>query len=316
MKCPNCQTNCPDDTSFCPKCDAVLDRSLLEMSLNAPGDEGDFAPPPRALATADRPQRRRPAAGRTEPVARPRHHRPPEGSRSGPSERPRKRRPAPITSSEGEVIAETTQQRQPANGSGGYVSKYAQYWEDDEPAPAHKAESPVMATEGGRSFRYGEGIQVSEYDTGDLNALPNDPLAMVKGVWKAFLALPLFQRAYAAASALLFFCSMVPWCTFIGESGYPESDYVPANFLGLLLPATALFALVLQKSNLLPQIPRRHLPLVPLAAGALGALSIILTAIYLLASSVYSPSWFGLVTAFISSCLMFAGCGLSLMKRE
>lgn len=196
------------------------------------------------------------------------------------------------------------------------MSKYAQYWEDDESAPAKKAEAPVMASEGGRNFRYGEGIQATEYDTGDLNALPNDPLSMVKNAWVAFLALPRFQRIYVAASALLFFCSMMPWCSFIGESGYPESDYVTTNFLGMLLSVLSIFALVLQKSNVLAQIPRKPLPLVPLVAGALSALSIILTTIYLLASSVYAPAMFGLATAFIFSCLMFAGCGLSLMKKE
>lgn len=311
MNCPNCQTTCPDGASFCPKCDAVLDKSLLEMSANAPGDAAEFTPSPKANHGTARPHRKRPPADKGEHGARPHRRRPPDGE-----ERPRRRRPAPVSAPDGEMSAETSQQPQPANAAGGYVSKYAQYWEDDEPAPAKKAEAPVMASEGGRSFRYGEAIQATEYDTGDLNALPNDPLSMVQGAWTAFVALPFFQRIYAAASAFLFFCSMIPWCTFIGESGYPESDYVGSNFLGMLLSVISIFSLVLQKSNLLPRIPRKPLPLVPLAAGALGALSIILTTIYLLASSVYSPAMAGLVPSFISSCLIFAGCGLSLMKKE
>ena len=303
MKCPNCQTSCPDDTSFCPQCDAVLDKSLLEMSLNAPGDDGDFAPQPKAQGSA-RPHRKRPAGSRGE-------HGPRKRSADG-EERPRKRRAAPISAPE-ESSVETSQK--PASGSGGYAGKYAQYWVDDDP-PLKKAEAPVMSTEGGKSRRYGEGIQVTEYDTGDLSALPNDPLAMVKDSWTGFLALPLFQRVSVAASVGLFFFSMMPWSTYIGESGYEDSAYVATNFLGLFLSLVAIASLVIRRSGSMPQIPRKPLLLAPLAAGVVGALAIVLTAVYLLANDVYSPFMSGLALSFISACVMFVAGGLSLMKKE
>lgn len=229
------------------------------------------------------------------------------------AERPRKRRPAPIDT---EDTSERVTSGQPTGGAEGYVSKYAQYWEDDDPPPPKKPDAPVMASEGGREFRYGQGVQVTEYDTGDLSALPNDPLALAKNVWKSFLALPLFQRIYAGGSVALFFFSMIPWCTFIGVSGYPESDYVSANFLAMLLAVACVFALVLQKTEILPKFPRKNLPLIPLATGALSALVILLTTIYLIASSIYRPAMFGLGAAFLASCVIFVGSGASLMKKE
>ena len=286
MRCPNCRTESPDGTSFCPKCDAVLDESLLEMSREAPGDDGDVTPAPGALALADAPRRKRPSGGsRPEHAARPRH-RPRPGDES--EARPRKRRPAPVGG--GDEDAAPAQAAAPPDGSGKYVGKYDQYWVDDEP-PLKKAEMPVIQTADGKAVRYGEGVQVTEYDTGNLNDLPLDPLAMVRNVWKTFLELSLFQRVYAGASVGLFCFGMIPWCTFMGPSGYPESDYVSANFLAMLLAAFPIFALVLLKSDLLPQLPRKFLPLIPVGAAAAGALLLIATMIYLPASAlVFSSS--------------------------
>ncbi|MDR0967168.1 MAG: hypothetical protein LBM75_11855 [Myxococcales bacterium] len=328
MKCPNCRALCPDDTSFCPKCDAVLDESLLELSRSAPGDD-DVTPAPdedeapqRARLPAHRPQaqRRRSPEGRAEQSARPRHRPPPADEAA---ERPRKRRPAPIAIAEAEEEAAAAP-RPSANPTantnaeegGRYVGKYSQYWDDDEPPPRKKPEAPVMATEGGRQYRYGQGIQESTEDTGNLNELPNDPLSLVKDSWKAFLALPFFQRVTASSSVGLFFFSMIPWSYFTNRAGTQDSEYTTANFLGMFLAALCIFGLVLQKSDTLPKIPRKHLPLVPLAVGLLGALAIVLVTIYLMASRTYSPAMTGLVMSFLSALIIFLSGGMSFLKKE
>lgn len=67
MRCPSCKANIPDDSSVCPKCEAVVDPELLAMAAGEPSDAPK--PPPSRPKTGVQP----PAKPRTgvQPSAKP-----------------------------------------------------------------------------------------------------------------------------------------------------------------------------------------------------------------------------------------------------
>lgn len=312
MKCPYCQTVCPDGTSFCPKCDAVLDEDLIAMGQNAPDDDApdDAIIPTNSLATTGRPHKKRPAGSHP-------HHR----DRGEEGARPKKRRRPPV-----DADAEDSEPSPPpaakqssssaGDGHGKYVSKYAQYWEDEP--PAKKAEAPIMKTADGREYRYGESAPVAEFDSGNLNGLPNDPLEMMRELWRQFMKLPLFQRVSAGAAVALLLCCIVPWYSYQDpDSGLDVGGYGLPNLLVFVLGCLAIGAITLLTSkDILPQIPRAKLSLVPVGAGLGAVVLVVLDAIYLIASNDYRASIPTLLVSALFAGGTFLGGGLSLFGRK
>jgi hypothetical protein len=94
MMCPSCNQTVADDAAVCPKCDTVLDPSLLDAAPPEYDDAGDdtgagAAPPPRPAARpAPRPGGpKRPASGARKPAAKRPARRPEAGP--PPSAKPR-----------------------------------------------------------------------------------------------------------------------------------------------------------------------------------------------------------------------------------
>ncbi len=279
------------------------------MGQNAPDDDApDDAIIPAASA---RPHKKRPPGGHP-------HHR----DRGDEGARPKKRRRPPVDSDgDADEPSEPPAPKQNSSGAGDgqgkYVSKYAQYWEDDEP-PAKKAEAPIMKTADGKEYRYGESAPVSEFDSGNLNGLPNDPLEMMRELWRQFMQLPLFQRVSAGSAVALALTSIVPWYTYQDpESGLDVGGYGVPNMLAFVMATLAIGAITLLTSkDILPQVPRQKMSLVPVGAGLGAVVIVVLDGFYLIASNDYRASIVTLLIAAVFAGATFLGGGLSLFGRK
>ena len=199
----------------------------------------------------------------------------------------RERPPVPVSDeADGEDSPAPRRRRAPETDSGGeggnkkYVGKYDQYWEDDEYDKKAKA---VSTSPKGISPDSGTGNGNSESDNGDLNGLPFDPLQMCKDAWSGFCQLPIMERIYCCASIGLIFFAMLPWYSYRNMDGFEDTSHMMVEGICFLLGVFSIVNLVLKrKSKMIPGVPPKLVPLIPVICGFVSALISIFSCLYIL----------------------------------
>ncbi|MGC4113359.1 MAG: hypothetical protein QM765_01530 [Myxococcales bacterium] len=298
MICSSCNKKVKDGTSICPHCDAVLDESILgAMPPEGDDDGAEDTPPPKP---APRPASgKRPAA----PAAKT-----PTGKRPAAA-----RRPAPVKAEEEPPESDEEPKPKPplVQNDGKFVSKYQQYWTDDDPPPK------PAAPKGPQS---GEGV-IAELGPvrGGHDPELVDPMVTLKNLWKGFAESHFEDKMTIASAAMLIICNFMPW------RSTPDGDDMGLMTHGIftfLLACLSIATIWARKSDVLPAVPRNKFPFGAIGAGGLSAL----IALIFVATSfekgvkagrtvTLSEPSFGVFLAIISAAGIVVG-GLLTHKRE
>ncbi|HEY3452821.1 MAG TPA: hypothetical protein VGK67_41135 [Myxococcales bacterium] len=290
MICSSCHKTVKDGTSICPHCDAVLDESILGAMPEGNGDdEAEDTPPPKPAPkkpAAKASTGKRPAAARKPAPVRAEEE-PPE-----PDEEPKARQPL-------------------IQNDGKFVSKYQQYWtEDDPPAKPPAPKGPQS----------GEGV-VAELGPvrGGHDPELVDPMVTLKNLWKGFAESHFEDKMTIASAAMLIVCNFMPW------RSTPDGDDMGLMTHGIftfLLACLSLATIWARKSVKISAIPPNKFPLGTIGAGGLAALVALIFVVTSFEKGVragrtvtLSEPSFGVFLAIISAAGIVVG-GLLTLKRE
>lgn len=297
MICPSCNKKVKDGTSICPHCDAVLDESILG-AMPAGDDEAEDTPPPKPAPK--------------KPVAKP-------AAKASTGKRPAAaRKPAPVKAEEEPPEPEEEPKpKQPAPNDGKFVSKYQQYWTEDDPPAKPAAKSGPQS---------GDGV-VAELGPvrGGHDPELVDPMDSLKNVWKGFVEAHFEDKITVASAAMLIVCNFMPWRSVDEGDGVGDQMGLMAagglGFFTFLLAALAITTVWARKSNVLPSMPRGRFPLATIGAGGLAALVCVITVITSFGHAkvagrevLLTPS-FGVFLAVVAAAGVVLG-GMLTLKRE
>ena len=287
MICSSCNKKVKDGTSICPHCDAVLDESILG-AMPEGDDEAEDTPPPKPAPrpAAKKPLAKRPAVAR-KPVPVKAEEEAPE-----PDEEPKERQPL-------------------VQNDGKFVSKYQQYWtEDDPPAKPPAPKGPQS----------GEGV-IAELGPVRGGHDPDlvDPMVTLKNLWKGFAQSHFEDKMTIASATMLIVSNFMPW------RSTPDGDDMGLMTNGIftfLLACLSIATIWARKSLKIPAIPPNKFPLGAVGAGGIAALIALVFVVTSFEKGVkagravtLSEPSFGVFLAIISAAGIVVG-GLLTLKRE